>query len=130
MAWKVDSTTPITAANQQTEGRIRLHPGACADLRGLLQKTSDPDEFLLLVGWSLIVVVDAAADQVDYLYKAPDGRQWSDRQCGTAAVGGVFGLGSWLVAIGVLAGGYLLWKKYGKKGKKKTRRSTKRRKRS
>lgn len=114
MTWKIDSTTVITAANQATEGRIRLHPGACADLRALLMKTTDPDEFLLPVGWSLIVAYDEATDKIDYWYKSPTGQQWTDRQCGTAAVEGVFGVGGWLVAAGVLLGGYLLWKKYGK----------------
>lgn len=116
MTWQVDSTVPITAANQATEGRIRLHPGACADLRALLTPTADPDEFLLPVGWTLVVAYDEAADQTDYWYKAPDGRQWTDRQCGTAAFegGGFLDLlkkHPWLV-VGALVGGYFLWKMY------------------
>jgi len=111
VTWKVDSTTVITAANQQSEGRVRLHPGACTDLRALLTKTTDPDEFLLPAGWSLIVVYDESSDQVDYQYKSPTGQQWTDRQCGTAAVSGVFGIGNLLLAAGIILGGYLLWKK-------------------
>lgn len=108
MTWTVDSTLPITAANQQTEGLIRLHPGACADLRALLIKTRDPDEFLLPVGWTIIVAYEG--DAIDYWYRAPTGHQWTDQQCGTAAAAGVFGIGSWLALGGLVLGGYLFWK--------------------
>lgn len=119
MTWQHDSTTLITPANQKTEGLIRLHPGACPDLRALLGKTSDPDEFLLPVGWSLIVVYEG--DKVDYWYRAPTGKQWTDQQCGTAAVAGVFGIGSWLVLGALALGGYLYWKS-GKTAKKRNNR--------
>jgi hypothetical protein len=80
----------------------------------VLLKTSDPDEFLLPVGWTLFVMYDEAADKTDYWYRAPSGQQWTDRQCGTAAFesGRFFTLPNLLITVGVLYGAYwLLWKK-------------------
>jgi len=113
VTWTVDSTTVITAANQQEVGRIRIYAGACPDLRALLTKTNDPDEFLLPIGWTFIVVTEG--DKLDYWYKSPTGQQWTDRQCSQGSVSGVFNWKSPWVIGGFLVGGYLLWKYLGKK---------------
>lgn len=122
MAWTVDSMVPITAANQQTDGRIRIYAGACMDLRALLTPTSDPDEFLLPIGWTLYVMVDG--EQVDYWYKSPTGQQWTNSVCGAGTYSSPLNwLGNPWVVAGLLGGAYLLWRRWGKK------RSTRRRKR-